>query len=309
MTTTEITDPQEIQKLFGARDRQAPALASVMPPSAAQEQDREIRMVLSDESVDSFGTIFLVDGWEPLREGGVPLLVQHDRGKFPIGRIHTLEKGMHRGRKALIATARVAPAGLDPEADRAYGLAKAGIITDVSVGFDPKAVDRVTDPERRKALGLPPGGYVFTRTALLEGSMVSIGANSNAQITSVRAFAPDDMRKALEQFAPQFGAAIMKAMEPRQSLSGGNEDEPTLRELMALQGARLEAIERAVQTLLARDIGGEGGAKAPVPEPVPKGGDSLYANLLGAAQTLSRGESDVRSGSAGSDRQRGGAHP
>lgn len=289
-------DPAEIRKLMGDLHRQA--LGAILPLQVdPAKATREVTMVASDESVDSYGTIFRVDGWMDLRRGGVPLLLAHDRDTMPIGRVERLEKTLVDGRKVLLAHARIAPEGVSPEADRAYGLLKAGVLQDVSVGFDPKEIDPVKDPEERKRLGLPAGGFVFTRQALLELSVVSVPANQNATVLAVRS----DNRPALSD---EIGEAIRKALEAS-TISGGNREDASLRELIMLQIDRLDAIERAVQALGQRGIGGSGGSGSPKPDQAPKGGDTLYRALLDRAENLTTRATDDRRDPTGPGRQPG----
>lgn len=252
--------------------RQA-APGAVMPAANPDQSSREIVMVLSDESVDSYGTSFEVKGWRDLRPGGVPLLLSHDRDRLPVGRIDRIERTALGSRKVLLGHARFAPKGASPAADEAYELARAGVIKDVSVGFHPHNVRRPSKDERA-ALGMPDHGVIFTDTELLEGSLVAVPANKGANVLAVR-------------------SADNGPMTPSE-ISGGNEAEPSLRELVMLQMDRLDELTRAVQALGSRGIGGAGGSGSPKPAQAPKGSDDLYRALLDKSSNPPTRDTDDR---------------
>jgi HK97 family phage prohead protease len=128
--------------------------------------DRQIKLVISDETVDRVGDVMVAKGCDIAEYLGNPIvLAQHDPHK-PIGR-GTIE--IKADRVELLV--EFPPAGVSQLADEYCGLAKAGVINAGSVGFDP------VESEPRKG-----GGWRYLRWKLMETSLVSVPANPNATI-------------------------------------------------------------------------------------------------------------------------------
>jgi HK97 family phage prohead protease len=68
-----------------------------------------------------------------------------------------------------------APAGVSSTADRVCGLVKSGVLSGISIGFNPDTVS----PSRDRN-----GYYRVSRAVLLEVSVVSVGADPGAMITA-----------------------------------------------------------------------------------------------------------------------------
>lgn len=145
-------------------------------PVAVDEDARTIRYVWSDETVNDYGDIVRTSGWDLSRYAKNPIaLWMHDMHQ-PIG------VGVDYGTKGkqLVGGIKFAAAGTSPWHDMRWNLARQGVTSAVSVGFDP--IERVwhDDDEERMALGLGAFGVEITKAQLLEISLVSIGANPNA---------------------------------------------------------------------------------------------------------------------------------
>jgi HK97 family phage prohead protease len=138
--------------------------------------ERQIRVVASDGTLDRAGDIMVPEGClvDQYRLNPI-VLAQHDPGS-PIGNAKI--KFRNSRIEALID---FAPAGISKKADEYCGLAKAGIINAVSIGFDP------VEKEPLRA------GWRYTKWELLEISLVSVPANSAATIIE---------RSAIERSAP-----------------------------------------------------------------------------------------------------------
>ena len=134
----------------------------------AQLGARQIRIVVSDETVDRVGDVMVAEGCDISDYKANPIvLAQHDPNQ-PIGRCQIEIKN---GRvEALID---FAPEGISARADEYCGLAKAGIINAASVGFEPVEFENIKG-----------GGRRYTKWKLLENSLVSVPANPSALVVA-----------------------------------------------------------------------------------------------------------------------------
>ena len=128
--------------------------------------DREIRVVASDPTPDRVGDVMLPSGCQLEAYRSNPIVLANHEPDKPIG---TAEPSIKNNRVEALIT--FAPPGLSKTADEFCGLAKAGILKAVSVGFEP------IDSEPIKG-----GGVRYKAWSLLELSIVSVPANPNALI-------------------------------------------------------------------------------------------------------------------------------
>lgn len=141
------------------------------------EGEREIRGFATTAQVDRMGDIV-----EPLGcvfAKSVPLLWQHD-AKMPVGRV-TFGKPTAKGVPFLARIPKIdTPGKLKEMVDLAWHAVRAGLVDTVSIGFRilGDAVER-----------LASGGLRILSSEILELSLVSVPANSEAQILEVRAAA------------------------------------------------------------------------------------------------------------------------
>lgn len=137
------------------------------------------RFRASDETVDSYGDIILQNGWDLKRYKKNPVLMYgHDYKGLPIGSCVK----MAVEDKALMMDHLFALGDDYPFADTCFKLVDSRILKGNSVGFIPRKIMQVDDPDERKKLGLGKYGVVFVKSELLEDSVVSIGANPNALV-------------------------------------------------------------------------------------------------------------------------------
>ena len=134
--------------------------------TAADLGERKILVVASDPTVDRTKDIMRPEGCVLENYLKNPIvLADHDPTK-PIG---TAEPVVKNGRVEALIT--FAPAGISAKADEYCGLAKAGVLRTVSVGFDP------IDAEPIKG-----GGLDYKSWELMEISLVAVPANPSAQV-------------------------------------------------------------------------------------------------------------------------------
>jgi HK97 family phage prohead protease len=128
--------------------------------------ERQIMVVASDPTLDRTKDVMRPEGCvlDHYHENPI-VLASHDPTQ-PIG---TAKAAIRNGRvEALID---FAPAGISAKADEYCGLAKAGVLRAVSVGFDP------IEYQPNKA-----GGYDYDKWELMELSLVAVPANPGARI-------------------------------------------------------------------------------------------------------------------------------
>ena len=128
--------------------------------------ERQIMVVASDPTLDRTKDVMRPEGCilDNYHENPI-VLASHDPTQ-PIG---TAKATVNNGRvEALID---FAPAGISAKADEYCGLAKAGVLRAVSVGFDP------IEYEPNKA-----GGLNYNKWELMELSLVAVPANPGARI-------------------------------------------------------------------------------------------------------------------------------
>jgi HK97 family phage prohead protease len=159
--------------------------------SVESEEERSIKFIASDETVDRYGDIVSADGWRlaPFRKNPI-FLWQHSYGA-PIG---TVPKIGVEGDK-LIAQVKFAAAGVSKLADELWALVKEKVLRAVSVGF---MVESEKDLEYIRDKDDSITGVRYLRQELLELSLVSVPANPNAlAVARSLNLSPDFVRSAL----------------------------------------------------------------------------------------------------------------
>jgi HK97 family phage prohead protease len=133
--------------------------------------DRQIRVIVSTGDVDRAGDIVDPNGidFTAYRKNPV-ILYQHDHDE-PVAR--SVEIGLINGRvEALI---QFPDPGASEKSDEVYNLIKAGVLNAISIGFIPLEAIAL-DPKE------PWGAKRYTKSEMLEASVVSVPCNSNALI-------------------------------------------------------------------------------------------------------------------------------
>lgn len=145
------------------------------------EEERVIEFVASDNSVDSYGTVLDVSGWnlERYNKNGI-VGYQHDvyGSDDPDNVIGKGEARIEDDQLLLRVTFE--PADLNEKADKIYRKVLFGTLNGVSVGFS--ASDGHWGEEER---GENPDVYYYTAMELLEVSVVNIPSNANAVKRSI----------------------------------------------------------------------------------------------------------------------------
>jgi HK97 family phage prohead protease/HK97 family phage major capsid protein len=130
-----------------------------------------MEFVLSDETPDRMDDIIMSDGWELANFKRNPIALFNHRSDFPIGKW----KNIRVENKALRGHLELAPEGTSDRIDEIRRLIDAGILKAVSVGFKP-----IKRKSRKEDDDFGFGGSVYTKSELVETSLVAVPANPNA---------------------------------------------------------------------------------------------------------------------------------
>jgi HK97 family phage prohead protease len=141
--------------------------------------ERQIRVVASDPTVDRVKDVMVPEGCVLDNYKSNPIVLANHDADHPIGRaVPTIQNGR------LEALIEFAPKGISVKADEYCGLYKCGVMSAVSVGFDPIDVKPIKD-----------GGLRYEKWELMEISCVSVPANPAATVIQ-RALSAEQTNKA-----------------------------------------------------------------------------------------------------------------
>ena len=131
------------------------------------EKGDGLEFVLSDETPDRMDDVIMSDGWDLANFNRNPIALFGHQSSFPIGKW----KNVRVVDKQLRGFLELAPEGTSDRIDEIRRLVAADILRAVSVGFRPKE----SKPRAESDWGL-----FFTKSELVETSLVSVPANPNA---------------------------------------------------------------------------------------------------------------------------------
>lgn len=170
------------------------------------DDDRTATFVASDETVDRYGDVVSVKGWDLTNFRRNPVFLWMHSQWAPIGNVKKI--GIEN--EKLIATVRFFDPGDSKQADDLWKLVKKRKLRAVSVGFTVKSDDDI-EPIRDENDTVT--GFRFLRQELLELSLVSVPANPNALQVARSLGLPDDL---IRQALPLDAVVREKQLEFRQ---------------------------------------------------------------------------------------------
>ena len=149
---------------------------SVLQVRSVDAEQRVIEGIATTPTVDRVGDV--IDPMGATYADDLPLLWQH-RHDQPVGRVKfgaPTKDGI-----PFTATIPLVPHGgaLQARVDEAWDSVRSGLVRAVSIGF--RALKDGVET-------MKGGGYRFTKTEIMELSLVTIPANSDAVITAIKAF-------------------------------------------------------------------------------------------------------------------------
>lgn len=145
-------------------------------PKSFNSESRSAVLVMTDETVDSYGDIVKAKGADLERFKSNPIALLNHRSDKIIGTWGEIVLKP----KAIEGTVTLAVAGTSPHVDEAYSLMSQGILRAASIGFMPKKVERRLDEN-----GEPMWSYIIHEWDMYECSIVSIPANPSALAKSI----------------------------------------------------------------------------------------------------------------------------
>ncbi|WP_026440170.1 HK97 family phage prohead protease [Acidocella facilis] len=134
---------------------------------------RQVRVIASTQSVDRAGDIVVQAGIDLGDFLANPIILYQHDPNTPVGRASDVQLTA----AGLAMTINFADAGVSAKADEVCGLVKSGILRGISIGFAPL----VAEPIDKKK---PSAGQRYTQSALMEVSVVSIPANTDAAVVA-----------------------------------------------------------------------------------------------------------------------------
>lgn len=158
-------------------------------------KNRTAEFVISTEAVDTYDTVFKLDGWELERYVKNPIVAYghrtwSDNPDMIIGTSEVFVEG-----NALIGRVQFEPEDVNPTAETIWKKVQKGTLRMASVGANVKEW-RYGDAKN----GENPGVVYFTRTELYEWSIVPLGSNPDALKRSAQTI--DEIRAELAKNAP-----------------------------------------------------------------------------------------------------------
>lgn len=143
---------------------------------AIDREARTIDFVISTEDPDRMDDVIKVNGWELDSYKKNPVvLFAHDNSEPPVAKANDIT--IRPRKKQLTARAEFVPQDVSPFAESLFQLYDKGFMRATSVGFRPIEF-QFSDEDNR------PMGIDFTRTELLEFSLVPVPANPEALISA-----------------------------------------------------------------------------------------------------------------------------
>lgn len=139
-----------------------------------QSADDPMEFVLSTDEVDRMGDIIVQDGWDLTSFVKNPIALWAHSSARPIGTWADVRVEGTR-KKKLIGRLKLAKAGTSRLIDELRSLIEQRVLRAVSVGFQPKAYERILGKD-----GNPTGGLRFLAADLMECSLVAVPANPGA---------------------------------------------------------------------------------------------------------------------------------
>ena len=143
--------------------------------SAEMVEKRQAEFVISTEAIDSYGTVFRLDGWDLARYENNPIVLYGHRSwdGNPDMIIGTGE--VFRDGDQLIGRVTFEDADINPLGDKVFRKVQAGTLRMASIGADPTKGHWGVEEA-----GEDPEVLYFDRQELLEFSIVPIGSNPEA---------------------------------------------------------------------------------------------------------------------------------
>lgn len=177
---------------------------SVLEIKSVDAEQRVIEGIATTPSVDRVGDV--IDPMGAQFAEDLPLLWQH-RHDQPVGRVK-FGKPTKAGIPFTASLPHIPqPGALQARVDEAWDSVRSGLVRAVSIGF--RALKDGIET-------LKDGGYLFKSTEIMELSLVTIPANSDAVITAIKAFDQQHL-PAIGSTGDEGEQPIAEAVAPRKA--------------------------------------------------------------------------------------------
>lgn len=182
--------------------------AFVRDATAEQIENRQVEFVISSEAVDSYRTVFKMDGWDLASYQRNPIVCyQHRANSDDPDNIIGTSTVRIEGDK-LIGTVTFEDAETNPKAEKIFRKVQSGILKMASIGASIS----------KARLGIEENGedkdvLYFTEQRLMEWSIVSIGSNPDAHKRNAETISDlkTEAIKSLEVIAPEVVESVKKS--------------------------------------------------------------------------------------------------
>lgn len=183
--------------------------AVVRALSDTNKSNREAEFVISDETPDTFGTVFKISGWDLKRYQNNPVVFYAHRSNSdnPDMLIGTSKVRIEENK--LIAVVRFESAEINPVAEKVWQKIQAGTLRMASIGANPKKGHWGDEN-----LGENQDVIYFDEQELLEWSIVPIGSNPEAMKREVQTI--DEIRSIIIKDIPVVGHENVRADENKE---------------------------------------------------------------------------------------------
>lgn len=224
-------------------------------PKSFNSESRSARVVMTDETVDSYGDIIKAGGADMDRFSSNPIALLNHRSDMIIGTWGDVEKR----RKSIEGTVTIAAEGTAPHIDMCFNLMSQGILRAASVGLIPTKVERRLDDD-----GEPMWSYIIHEWELFECSIVAIPANPSALAKSIKdgnTLARDLLEEVLDTYIKTPAGVIVprEEYEDAHRDAGGNKTSVITTKIELDDGASaelknfVERVEAAVEKIAGSD--------------------------------------------------------
>jgi len=206
---------------------------SLLTVKSLDDEQRQLTGIATSPSTDRLGDVVEPKGGEFSLP--IPFLFHHD-AQQPIGHV-TQAKVSDQGIEVTVQLARVnEPGRLKDRLDEAWQSIKAGLVRGLSIGFKALDSERIKDSF----------GLRFTRWSLLEISAVTIPANADASIVSIKSIDT-------EQRAAASGPKLARVVRLDSSPAGVSAPKPKAQEANSMNVAeQIKGFEAKRQATAAR---------------------------------------------------------
>lgn len=203
---------------------------------AEKKEDRVLRFVGSDQSIDRDGDRMMATGWDIKNYKKNPVvLFGHDQRAEAVAR--TKKVWVDHDKNQLLFDIEFPEAEISSKGDSLYKLYKNGFMFATSVSFSPN-YDKIEYPKKKEGSKL---SRIFHEQELLEISLVSVPANARALLTSKSINDAIDKDIVCKEEIEE----LLSAIKDKEAIDKGIEEEPETMDY----GAEIKILKEEIEEL------------------------------------------------------------